>query len=175
MTEELEVTSQIIEALEKSDEDFDVDESASLRFVTVEDMSDLPKWASHSKLQRFFHEKMKPWHDTHEDVGRGLDYALSVNGGPGGFLVLAGLGDRLVGGVTIMHTGMGGYVPENLLLFICVHPALRGCGVGKQLISRAVDECDGAMKLHVEPNNPARRLYERCGFEPKYVEMRLSR
>ena len=33
---------------------------------------------------------------------------------------------------------------------------------------------EGDTKLHVEYDNPAKRLYERLGFENKYAEMRWS-
>ena len=34
---------------------------------------------------------------------------------------------------------------------------------------------DGDIALHVEPDNPARFLYEKMGFTSKYVEMRLHK
>jgi ribosomal protein S18 acetylase RimI-like enzyme len=33
----------------------------------------------------------------------------------------------------------------------------------------------GDIALHVEPNNPAKFLYEKIGFDNKYLEMRLKR
>lgn len=144
-----------------------------LTIVAVERAEDLPPWASRELLQRFFHERMQPYHDSHEDVGRGLDYAFSPP--PGGFVLAARVGDRLAGAATVLRTGMSGYVPENLLLFIAVDPDLRNRGIGRSLMERIVATCDGSIKLHVEPDNPARRLYERCGFAAKYVEMRCSR
>lgn len=146
--------------------------ASGLEIVRVDRAEDLPAWAPREALQLFFHEKMRPWHDLHEDVGRGLDYAFSDLPGLGGFVLVGALEGRLVGAVTILRTGMKGFVPENLLLFIAVLPELRGRGIGRALMERAIEECEGAIKLHVEPDNPARRLYERCGFAAKYVEMR---
>lgn len=143
--------------------------------VRADSPAELPPWAPRRDLEAFFHEKMHPWHDALEDVARGLDYAWSDLPGMGGFVLAAGLEDRLVGAVTILKTGMSGYIPENLLLFICVDPELRGRGMGRTLMERAIAECDGNIKLHVEKDNPAMRLYERCGFAPKYVEMRYLR
>ena len=34
---------------------------------------------------------------------------------------------------------------------------------------------EGDVALHVEPHNPAKKLYERLGFTNKYLEMRLTR
>lgn len=147
----------------------------ALRLVRADHLEELPDWAPREALERFFNEKMRPWHDRLEDVGRGLDYAFSDLPGMGGFVLVAGLEGRLVGGVTMLRTGMKGYIPENLLLFIGVDPELRNRGIGRALMDRAIAECDGSIKLHVEPENPAKRLYMRCGFEPKYVEMRCLR
>ena len=74
----------------------------------------------------------------------------------------------------MLDTGMEGYIPENLLLMVSVDPDRRGQGIGKKIIERALAECDGDVKLHVEYENPARRLYERVGFTSKYAEMRWT-
>ncbi len=69
---------------------------------------------------------------------------------------------------------MKGYVPENILLFVAVDPAHRNRGTGGWLIREALARCAGAVKLHVEYDNPAKRLYERLGFRSKYAEMRYQ-
>lgn len=145
-----------------------------VEIVCIEDERALPAWAPRERLVRFFHEVMKPYEDAPADVARGLDYGLGDAPGTGGFLLLAHRGGELVGGLLMLETGMKGYVPENLLLFIAVRPALRGRGIGGRLIDRARQRAEGAIKLHVEPDNPARRLYERKGFENPYLEMRMD-
>lgn len=170
---ELQPQTAASDAAHRTDDAEDPDR-ATLVIERADTNDDLPDWARREALELFFHEQMDPWHDELVDVSRGLDYAFSDIPGMGGFVILAGMDGHLVGAVTMLRTGMKGYIPENLLLFICVDPVLRGCGVGKALIKRAVGGCEGAVKLHVEPDNPARRLYERCGFEAKYVEMRLK-
>ena len=47
--------------------------------------------------------------------------------------------------------------------------------MGHRRVERALDEADGDVKLHVEYENPAKRLYERIGFASKYAEMRWTR
>lgn len=138
----------------------------------VRGFDEMPAWTSTEEVARFYHEKMTPYHDTLEDVHRGLRYALGDDPGTGGFMILASLEDRLVGGVVFLETGMKGYIPENLLLFVCVDPSMRSRGIGRRLIQRAFEQCEGPVKLHVEPDNPAKRLYERLGFTNKYLEMR---
>ena len=41
-------------------------------------------------------------------------------------------------------------------------------------MNEAIKNTKGGIALHVEPNNPARFLYEKLGFTNKYLEMRLQ-
>ncbi|HAS45531.1 MAG TPA: GNAT family N-acetyltransferase, partial [Microscillaceae bacterium] len=70
------------------------------------------------------------------------------------------------------ETGMKDYIPENILVYIAVHQEYRGAGLGGQLVEKALTSVKGSVALHVEPDNPAKRLYERMGFTNKYLEMR---
>jgi len=149
--------------------------SEKIQFETVRRAAELPPWAAFDTLAEFLHVVMHPYHDTLPDVRAGLEYAFSDGSdGRDGFAVVAGLDGRLAGAVVFLETGMGGYVPENLLLFVAVDPELRNMGIGRRLIEQALERCDGDVKLHVEPDNPALRLYERIGFTNKYLEMRYS-
>ena len=53
-------------------------------------------------------------------------------------------------------------------------PPSEPSGSGRLAGPAALDRCTGGATLHVEPDNPARRLYERIGFSSKYVDMRWS-
>ena len=79
---------------------------------------------------------------------------------------------RPCGALVMLSTGMDGYIPGHLLLYIAVDPATRGQGLGGRLIEEARRHCPQGIKLHVELENPAGRLYERLGFTQKYREMR---
>jgi len=72
-------------------------------------------------------------------------------------------------------TGMKGYIPENILVYIATHRDYRGQGIGKLMLEESVNEADGNIALHVEPDNPALHLYKRTGFTSKYLEMRLQK
>lgn len=148
---------------------------SQIEFVTVNNKENFPNWANRPVVAKFFHETMIPYEDSIEDIERAMDYAFSKEKSEGGFLTLAKYDGKLAGALLMLNTGMGGYIPENLLLFVTVAPSLRGKGLGKVLIDHCVAKCKGSVKLHVDLDNPARRLYERIGFTNKYAEMRLKR
>lgn len=53
------------------------------------------------------------------------------------------------------------------IMDIALSPAFRGRGIGTELLRSLIAEADGSertLSIHVEANNPARRLYERLGF-----------
>jgi len=93
----------------------------------------------------------------------------------GGFALLLKNHEGLQGITIVNQTGMSGYIPENILVYIAVHENARGKGIGKKLMQKAIELTDGSIALHVEPNNPAKFLYEKLGFENKYLEMRLKK
>ena len=138
----------------------------------------LDKFPDHidiNKLIDFLHQSLKPFEDTPEDIERGIRDALSAVGREGGFLLISESQDEISGALVMQKTGMKGYVPENILLFVAVSPNQRGKGLGRNLIEYALSLVDGDVKLHVEYDNPARRLYERIGFTSKYAEMRYQK
>jgi ribosomal protein S18 acetylase RimI-like enzyme len=42
-------------------------------------------------------------------------------------------------------------------------------------MTEAINLAKGDIALHVEPDNPARHLYQKLGFDNKYLEMRLKK
>ena len=135
---------------------------------------ELARFISLEALSEFLHEHLKPYEDTVADIREGIAYALSGETGQGGFVLLAEREGALAGALVMLKTGMRGYVPGNLLLFVAVHSAHRQQGIGMQLVRKAQSLVEGDIKLHVEYENPARRLYEKLGFTSKYAEMRWA-
>ena len=156
----------------KESKNSNVEEEDNLQFTKVVNNDGFPSWIDRDFVVNFFHETMKPYNDSVEDIRRALDYAFSNAEGKGGFLMLAHYGQRIAGQLLMLKTGMGGYIPENILLFVTISPQIRGKGIGGKLIKHSLNEADGNIKLHVEHDNPAQRLYERLGFTQDYAEMR---
>ncbi|MFQ6609029.1 MAG: GNAT family N-acetyltransferase [Fidelibacterota bacterium] len=135
-------------------------------------LDDFPEWTSLEDLAQFLYESLKPYEDPLPVVRQGVLDALEPSNREPGFVLIAEMDRKVVGALLMLRTGMKGYVPENLLLMVAVDPSTRGKGIGALIINRSFELADGDVKLHVEYDNPAKRLYERLGMTTKYAEMR---
>jgi [ribosomal protein S18]-alanine N-acetyltransferase len=123
----------------------------------------------------FLYEHLGQFGDQKSAIEKSIDYAFSEAEGKGGFLLAAYYRDKLVGALVMNNTGMSEYIPENLLVYVAVDGQYRGKGFGAEIIKKSFDLARGDIKLHVEYDNPARRLYEKLGMKTKYAEMRLEK
>lgn len=124
-------------------------------------------------IANFLFTHLEQYGDKTEDILKCIDYAMNPE--KGGSIVIGLDDDKIVGIVILNNTGMGGFIPENILVYIAVDNSQRGKGYGKKLMQKAIDTAKGDIALHVEPDNPAKMLYEKLGFTNKYLEMRLTK
>ncbi len=127
------------------------------------------------EIADFLFEHLDQFGDEHKYIIKCINFALDDKKKFGGFILVSREEGKITGAVIINKTGMGGYIPENILVYIAVHKDCRGKGLGKELMIKTFDQAEGDIKLHVEPENPARFLYEKLGFTSKYLEMRWTR
>jgi ribosomal protein S18 acetylase RimI-like enzyme len=117
--------------------------------TTREDELALTTWSELEKtafVDAQFRAQDAHYRDVYLD-GRFL--VVAHDGEPIGRLYLARLADEL------------------RIIDITLLPAWRGHGIGASLLAAVTAEADAAglaVRLHVEPWNPVRRLYERLGF-----------
>lgn len=135
----------------------------------------LPQTELKQQLVDFLHNHLEQYGDTKSAISKAIDYSLGLNNSPGGFTILLKDNDILKGVVVVNQTGMGEYIPENILVYIATHRDYRGEGLGKKLMEKVIAEAEGDIALHVEANNPAKKLYEKLGFTNPYLEMRLKK
>ncbi len=137
-----------------------------------------PKTGKHSiyndnKIVNFLFEHLDQYGDAKDAIQKCIDYVFTPN--KGGLILLAIEDNEIVGATIINNTGMSGYIPENILVYIAVNKNQRGKGVGKQIMQKAIENTEGDIALHVEKDNPAKFLYEKMGFTNPYLEMRLKK
>ena len=123
-------------------------------------------------VNEFLFKSLQEYGDPKSDINDAMNYSLGFENSPGGFVLVANDGEKVVGAVVVNRTGMKKYIPENILVYIATDPEYRGKGIGKKLMETAIETAEGSIALHVEPNNPAKGLYEKLGFTNKYLEMR---
>lgn len=121
----------------------------------------------------FLSQHLGQYGDSKENIGKCLAYVFHPL--RGGCIVLATEMNRILGAAVVNYTGMSGYIPENILVYIAVHKEHRGKSIGRQLLDQVKILCKGDIALHVEKDNPARHLYEKAGFTNPYLEMRFKR
>ncbi len=139
-------------------------------FTPLFSLSDLQK----DQIADFLLKQLENFGDPKADVLKCLDYAMNPDG-QGGLVILAIEESELIGVLVLNHTGMSGYIPEHILVYFAVKKNQRGKGLGRKMMNQLLGQISGSIALHVEPQNPAKRLYEELGFTNKYLEMRLSR
>lgn len=134
--------------------------------------SNRPNHKEKMEIVEFLFQHLENFGDLKMDIEKAVNYALKETISFGGFILQAFEGEKMSCVVVVNQTGMKGYIPENILVYIATHNELRGKGIGKKMMLKAIEIADGNIALHVEPDNPARFLYEKIGFTSKYLEMR---
>ena len=125
-----------------------------------------------SKLATFLFEHLEQYGDELSAIEKAIVYANSKQS-PGGYIIELVEDEKLLSVAVINKTGMADYIPENILVYLATHKEHRGKGLGGQVMQKMIEVVRGDVALHVEPENPAKRLYEKFGFGNKYLEMRL--
>jgi len=141
----------------------------NIEIIRTEDWARFP--LLEQQLADFLFQHLQPYGDAREDIVKCLRFAADPE--RGGVVMLARIQDALVGAAVVNFTGMEGYIPSNILVYIAVDKSYRGKGIGRRLIQGLIPQTSGGIALHVEPDNPAVRLYRSLGFSNKYLEMRF--
>lgn len=143
--------------------------------IKVFDQKHMPVEKEKNDVLDFLYEHLENYGDPKADILKAMDYSLKQSESFGGFILSGTEDGKVLGAVVVNKTGMKDYIPENVLVYIATHKDHRGKGIGKKLMHKAVETAEGSLALHVEPDNPARYLYEKIGFTTKYIEMRYKK
>jgi GNAT superfamily N-acetyltransferase len=139
------------------------------------DAINIPTELEKKEIVNFLFENLQEYGDPKKDIRKAIDYSTKEIISFGGFTMLLVKEEKIMGVVVVNQTGMGGYIPENILVYIATNKNHRGEGLGKMLMEKAIEYAKGDIALHVEADNPAKKLYEKFGFTNPYLEMRLKK
>jgi ribosomal-protein-alanine N-acetyltransferase len=111
-----------------------------------------------------------------QSVREAVEYAIKHKPSFGGFILTVHQCRQIIAAVVVNRTGMEGYNPHNLFVYVTVHKDFRHDEAMMQyLLKRAIDHADGDIALHVPPGHPALKLYRKMGFKSQLLELRLHK
>lgn len=143
-----------------------------IRIYTQEQF--IPSQEITNELIEFLHTHLDQYGDDKASIAKAIAYVKDRGGKI--FILRENEQAPIAGASVVNDTGMSGYIPDHILVYIAVDASYRGKGFGKQLMSTIMEDVKGDIALHVDfENEPATRLYEKLGFKKKYYEMRLIR
>lgn len=141
-----------------------------MQFILIDPETSTNSPYSNLEIASFLEKHLEEYGDKKQDIIKAIEY--TQNPSKGGFVLLSIENNNIIGAVVINKTGMDGYIPANILVYIAIDKNYRGKGIGKSLMQEVMSKTEGGIALHVEPHNPAKFLYEKLGFTNKYLEMR---
>ena len=111
-----------------------------------------------------------------EEIREAVEYALKVRPSFGGFILTIWENNQIIGAVVANRTGMEGYNPKHLFVYVSLHQDYLDDEIlARELITKATRQADGEIAMHIRPDNPSLKMYERLGFTTQYLELRLRK
>ncbi len=111
-----------------------------------------------------------------QNIREALEYAIKNKPSFGGFILAAQEGKRIIAAIVANRTGMEGYNPKHLFVYVTFHEDYRENETFiKELLHRAIEYAEGDVAFHIEPKNPALKIFKKIGFQAQYLELRFSR
>src|SRR5690606_17689780 len=77
------------------------------------------------EVAAFLHKHLEEYGDKVADIQKAIDYIFDK---VGGFVLVQFIDNEMAGVVVVNETGMGGYIPENILVYIAMNKKFRGKG-----------------------------------------------
>lgn len=118
----------------------------------------------------FLHDNLDQFADPPAQIQQCLKYAQDSD--RGGIIYLVEHNQHVVAASVILNTQMEGFIPPYVLVYIAVYKPSRGQGIAKNLLKFIQKDLNRDICLHCDHDNPAKLLYEKVGFENRYLEMR---
>ena len=151
-------------------------EQVSFSVVTL---IDTPTQLEKIEIANFIHTHAEGHLDSKDNIIGCLDYALGSIRNSHGFVVVgrdsADIGDQsIVAAAVVLNTGMGGYVPENLLVYFVVKSDFVSDDIINQMMDKVGSFAKGEISIRIRHDHPYRDNFSQLGFENEYCELRRA-
>lgn len=83
-----------------------------------------------SEVVDFLFDNLEEYGDPKAQIKKAIDYSIQEYASFGGFTMILKDDDEIRAAVVINKTGMSGYIPENILVYIATDKNYRGKGIG---------------------------------------------
>jgi ribosomal-protein-alanine N-acetyltransferase len=127
-----------------------------------------------TEVGRFLESHLDEYSDSYDNIFKSIQSAIKQRPSFGGFVIAARKNSQTVGAIIVNNTGMEGYAPQNLVVYLAVHKDYRKQGIGQQLLQQAVKTAKGDLAIHIKPGQNDLTLYQKLGFQTAALELRLD-
>lgn len=109
-------------------------------------------------------------------INAAIDYALKNKPSFGGFILAIYQQEHLAGIVLANKTGMEGYFPAWVFVYVALDTQLQGYElIAQALMQKALSHIDGEVSIRIEPGHPALQAFKQLGFKSKTLELQFSK
>ena len=92
-----------------------------------------PTQEEKEEITQFLYKNLEEYGDEKRDILKCLNFAVQDSENAiGGFVLVLKDEATILGATIVNETGMEGYIPENILVYIAVDTNTRGKGIGKK-------------------------------------------
>jgi len=127
-----------------------------------------------TEVGRFLEKNLDEYHAPYDNIIKAIQSAIKQRPSFGGFIITACKDHQTIGAIVINTTGMDGYAPQNIIVYLAVHKDHRRKGIGQELLKQAIETAKGDIAIHLAPDHKMLGLYEKLGFQQAAIELRLS-
>lgn len=110
-----------------------------------------------------------------ENIRKSLEYATKERMSFGGFVIVQKWFGEIVGVSIVNHTGMEGYMPENILTYIAVSDHHKKNGIAKEMIQQVLNYAKGEVAVYLRDRNDLIPAFEHLGFKKTIEGMIIVR
>lgn len=127
------------------------------------------------RVVNFLYDQLDTANANKDFIRRSIDYATKERMSFGGFVIVCKLHYEIIGAVVVNQTGMEGYMPENVLVYIAVSEKYLQMGVAKCMMDQVLNYAKGNIAVHIRGNLDLVPVFEKLGFKKSIQEMIIER